>query len=336
MKKGILITGILVSLTAAFGLAINSSNAKPESPGTEKVAKVYATSNGLGPDKWASIWLVQRYLSPDARVQLFPLAATAPSGTIPFDTPDSDYYRNTDHTTFQQLSTALPSTDPELRRLITIIHDIEINLWLPDTDPVSSVVETAYRDLQKRYQRDKVPYGCYLGFFDRVYEALKTPDAISDGDALIPDENCGRSALITLNDTEKRVPEISATTLFDLLRDGADVVFLDVREPEEFAELHIPNAINLQIRNLNQQHAQNLAKADLVISYCVKDFRGFEMANKLKGYGLSNVAILNPYGLKGWIDAQLPLMQQEGDTDAQAALKLQACIKREDSCKAVL
>lgn len=85
------------------------------------------------------------------------------------------------------------------------------------------------------------------------------------------------------------------------MRAGKNIIFLDAREPEEFAEFHLPNAINVPLRNVNQAIIKHLQNADYVIPYCRKDFRGFEVAKTLKQLGLDNVALLYPSGLNGWL-----------------------------------
>ena len=59
--------------------------------------------------------------------------------------------------------------------------------------------------------------------------------------------------------------------------------------------------------------------ADYVVAYCIKDFRGFEMARSLRDAGVSNAVILNPYGIKGWIADGLPTVGAQAMTDAQLA-----------------
>lgn len=96
------------------------------------------------------------------------------------------------------------------------------------------------------------------------------------------------------------VPQIAIGDLQQEIQQGKKVVFIDTREPREFAETHLPNAINLPVRSITSDLAQRYADADYVIPYCLKDFRGFETAKLLKRHGLTNVALLYPSGLKGW------------------------------------
>jgi len=57
----------------------------------------------------------------------------------------------------------------------------------------------------------------------------------------------------------------------------------------------------------------------------VKDFRGYEVAKKLRKQGI-NAAIMNPYGIKGWIAAGLPVAGR-GLSESEALKQLQDLAK---------
>lgn len=303
--------------------------------GVEHSNKVYATWTGLGPDKWASIWLVQRYLSPKERVLLLPYNSRPPSLKL-FDIPETQFYRTTDATTFAQLRSAHQLSAPAFGYMAAIIHDIEINLWLPDTLPLSRSVEDAFRAMQDQYGRTGVPYSCYMAFFDALNGVLQAPRLpenfmfeVSTGSA-----PCAREPLRHLSMGDQLVPQVPIAELLDLMRGGMQPVFLDVREPEEFAESHIPGARNTLIRDFSKALVQDISNAELVVVYCVKDFRAFEMAHKLRVHGVDRAVILQPFGLKGWISTGLPVVRSGLETDAEGLFKLEACIQRADSCQA--
>lgn len=51
------------------------------------------------------------------------------------------------------------------------------------------------------------------------------------------------------------------------LAQGGHVVFLDIREPEEFVQMHIPGAVSLPLRDLHQLSPRDLPPADWIIPY---------------------------------------------------------------------
>ncbi len=299
---------------------------------------VYATTGGLGPDKWASIWLVQRYLNPDVRV---PILGQIPENhdMVLFDTPGSQFFRDNERTTTAKLRNHYVRDNRVLDQVVSVIHDIEVNMWLPDRDSRSKTIEQAYRDLQLRYDRYRVPYECYMEFFDNVEGYLSASEngvTPSTAENLLPAAVCGEKAMVRFHDDKKLVPELSPDDVFDLIRSGKSVAFLDVREPEEFAEFHIPGAVNVQIRNLDDEVLTQLASNDLIVSYCIKDFRGFEMARLIRRAGIDKAAIMYPYGIKGWIDSGLPIFRAGSVTRQDALDSLQACINRQPGCKSTI
>lgn len=112
-----------------------------------------------------------------------------------------------------------------------------------------------------------------------------------------------------------------------MIRDGKKVVFVDVREPQEFKEKHIPGALSIPVRDTGSVNVADMADADLVIPYCLKDFRGFEGAKTLHNLGVPNVGLFKGYGIKSWEKAKLPaagdqpgVLDEEGMTMIQNAV----------------
>lgn len=88
--------------------------------------------------------------------------------------------------------------------------------------------------------------------------------------------------------------------LYRALESGAVVV--DVRTPQEFAEGHVPGAINLPVENV-VQWADTLPKDKPVYLYCRSGNRSRQAAEYLKKKGYTNL-----YNLEGGILA----IQREG------------------------
>src|SRR5262245_31295741 len=66
----------------------------------------------------------------------------------------------------------------------------------------------------------------------------------------------------------------SPAQLVRMVQTQQPIVFLDVREPGEFARNHIPGALNMPQRDFAAR-VQELPSDALVIPYCNMDFRGF-------------------------------------------------------------
>lgn len=290
------------------------------------------TEYGLGPDKWATAWLMSRHAERDAPLKVVDFGKPLPAG-IAFDVPGSPLRRERDHAAFQSVIDHYRLTDPALARMAQIVRDIEVNYWGAPDAAESPVVEHAFRTLQQRHGRYAVTPECYLSFFDKVYAHVKahpqTSTAVDPADLAV---DC--HTLASEQSQGALVPELSTTTLLAEMRAGKTVAFVDVREPEEFAEAHIPDARNIQLRALDEDALAKLRGVDYVVSYCIKDFRGFEMARSLRDAGIRNAVILNPYGIKGWIAEGLPTVGEKALTAEAGRARLGVCIASPETCKA--
>ena len=113
-----------------------------------------------------------------------------------------------------------------------------------------------------------------------------------------------------------RIREIQPAELLELQEFGCPVV--DVREPEEFAEGHIPGAVNIPrgllefevdghpaVRN---ETAEALAhRTRPVILYCLSGGRSALAAEALLRLGFANPMSLD-HGILGWEDAGHPVI----------------------------
>ncbi|MFS1525935.1 chromate resistance protein ChrB domain-containing protein [Microbulbifer sp. 2304DJ12-6] len=288
----------------------------------------FVTEYGLGPDKWATAWLLTRHVDTNGSLVVVEQGASLPAG-IAFDTPVSELRRIEHRTAFEVTRDTYGIGNPVVQDLVGIVHDIEVNFWGADKTREAQVVESAFRDLQKRYGRDRVPAECYLTFFDRVSSALAQSQAagapIQQGGLTV---TCDRDAQSTLVSAAAAVREMPIAELLGEMQRGKNVVFVDVREAAEFAEAHIPHALNIPLRELDDQAIAQLQAADYVVSYCVKDFRGFEMAKALAQAGIQRSVILKPYGIKGWVAQGLPTVGSRALSQEQALRQFDRCISQ--------
>ncbi|MES2674205.1 MAG: rhodanese-like domain-containing protein [Pseudomonadota bacterium] len=303
------------------------------SPPIIQPEKKFSTTQSLGFDKQISIWLVEKYVTPTLPVTIF-TGSTPPPNSRVFDEADSEFSRTVNHSTYEQLVNAFKPDLDSLAYLKKTVFDIEINLWLPDELPDSLQVEKAFRALQEQWGRDKVPHACYTEFFNAIEHLYEEQKNLKGAEAINEKLVCWKDALKNhINDPSVLVAEMPIPSLLGSIRSGAKAIFIDVREPDEFAENHIPGAINLLIKDANKSSVESFKKFDVVVAYCIKDFRGFEMAKKMKSLGISQAVILNPYGIKGWIDSKLPVYQQHKINDQQAEALFHTCLTQPLNCK---
>ena len=83
---------------------------------------------------------------------------------------------------------------------------------------------------------------------------------------------------------------ISMDEAVAMMEQESGYILLDVRTPEEFAEKHIPNAINVPNENIGTDEISQLPdKGQLIMVYCRSGRRSKEAAEKLVKLGYTNI-----------------------------------------------
>ena len=84
-----------------------------------------------------------------------------------------------------------------------------------------------------------------------------------------------------------------------LMQREQDYLILDVRTPEEFAEGHIPHAINIPMDAFGEEAPRELPdRNQTIFVYCVKGIRSMNVANRLAHMGYKNIVEMG--GIQDW------------------------------------
>ena len=84
--------------------------------------------------------------------------------------------------------------------------------------------------------------------------------------------------------------QISMDEAVAMMEQESGYIILDVRTPEEFAEKHIPNAINVPNETIGTDEISELPDKDqLIMVYCRSGRRSKEAAEKLVKLGYTNI-----------------------------------------------
>lgn len=75
---------------------------------------------------------------------------------------------------------------------------------------------------------------------------------------------------------------------------------LDIREPEEFQEGHVPGARNIPMGEVTQ-HMEELGKFNKIYIYCRSGGRAQHVWLELAQQGLKNMAVVASGGMPDWI-----------------------------------
>lgn len=86
---------------------------------------------------------------------------------------------------------------------------------------------------------------------------------------------------------------------------GPKEKILDVRTPEEFAEGHVPGAINIDHENVGK-HLAELAQYDKIYVHCRSGKRAEIAMNELGTKGLKNLVLVKDSGMIDWTEAGFP------------------------------
>ena len=97
----------------------------------------------------------------------------------------------------------------------------------------------------------------------------------------------GCAAPVSQNYTYRQISMSEAITMMEKEK---DYIILDVRRPDEFAEKHIPNAINIPNETIGSEELAELPdKNQLILVYCRSGNRSKQASEKLAALGYTNI-----------------------------------------------
>lgn len=89
---------------------------------------------------------------------------------------------------------------------------------------------------------------------------------------------------------ENSYTQISMEKAVSMMETETGYVILDVRTPEEFADKHIPNAINIPNEVIGTEEIAELPDKDqLILVYCRSGNRSKQASEKLAALGYTNI-----------------------------------------------
>jgi hypothetical protein len=89
--------------------------------------RTWVTRKGIHVDRIASAWLIRRFIDPEAKLKYVEAKGYAPEpAELRFDMFDAEFTHEGDLCTFEVLLARMGSTDPALRHIADIVHDIDL------------------------------------------------------------------------------------------------------------------------------------------------------------------------------------------------------------------
>ena len=111
--------------------------------------------------------------------------------------------------------------------------------------------------------------------------------------------NC-RTGKDLLDDARARITEYTAAEVNAMRQRGEDIVYLDVRELNEWNLGHIPGAVHISRGNLESNVEARIARERRIVVYCARGNRSALAADTLRQMGYENVASVSD-GWAGWV-----------------------------------
>ena len=100
-------------------------------------------------------------------------------------------------------------------------------------------------------------------------------------------------------ESEASYRQVSMDEAIAMMEEKNDYIILDVRTPEEFAEKHIPDAINIPTETIGTEEIPELPdKEQLILVYCRSGNRSKQASEKLVRLGYTNIVEFG--GINDW------------------------------------
>jgi hypothetical protein len=135
--------------------------------------KIWVTRSGVFVDRIASAWLIRRYIDPDAEFKFLPARDSRKPGNneVRFDMFDAEFEHEGGKCTFEVLCERFCISDPAVRAIGEIVHDIDMK---EDTfgRPETAGVESLIKGLAQLTSSDVERIDQGLRLFDQLRLAL--------------------------------------------------------------------------------------------------------------------------------------------------------------------
>ena len=143
-------------------------------PALEDVrARTWVTRAGVQVDRIASAWLIRRFIDPEARFKLVPGHQYTPAeGELRFDMFEGEFTHEGDECTFEVLRRRFRLTDPGLRHVAEIVHDVDLKDGKFGRAEAAGVA-LLVAGIALRHARDDDRLEEGAAFFESLYSALE-------------------------------------------------------------------------------------------------------------------------------------------------------------------
>jgi rhodanese-related sulfurtransferase len=111
-----------------------------------------------------------------------------------------------------------------------------------------------------------------------------------------------RTATDLINDAKTRITEVTAAQVQEMQDHGEQVVYLDVREQNEWNLGHLPRSTLIPRGVLESSIEQRVPRDSTIVTYCASGNRSALAADTLRQMGYTHVSSMAG-GFRAWVDA---------------------------------
>jgi rhodanese-related sulfurtransferase len=105
-----------------------------------------------------------------------------------------------------------------------------------------------------------------------------------------------------IEESRMRIKEVTPTEAMRLSEEDPSIVYLDVREPNEWNLGRIPGSLFIARGNLESRLEATIPREKKIIVYCARGNRSALAADTMQQMGYGDVASMSQ-GFIGWVDA---------------------------------
>jgi len=153
--------GVVSGMEARMKPTMESHEAlKPALRREEYRGRTWVTRSGIKVDRMASAWLIRKFIDPEARFKFVPSKGYEPHGNeVRFDMFEAEFTHDGDLCTFEVLVERFGLTDPALRPIAEIVHDVDVKdakygrEEAPGVGQVVAGIAAAHPDDEARLER---------------------------------------------------------------------------------------------------------------------------------------------------------------------------------------
>jgi hypothetical protein len=121
------VEGILSAMEARMRTVEGAEPSAPRLDVASHRGRTWVTRTGIKVDRMASAWLIRKFIDPEARFKFVPAKGYRPeSGELRFDMFEAEFTHEGDLCTFEVLVQRFGLSDPALRAIAEIVHDIDV------------------------------------------------------------------------------------------------------------------------------------------------------------------------------------------------------------------